>query len=687
MIALEHLSMQFGGNYLFRDVTFTVRTTDRMGLVGPNGAGKSTLLRIIAGVYEPEEGQVGFPTGYRIGYLPQEPTLDQAAQKRTLLAEALRAKEELIAIEEALEEVQLKLETSTDYESDSYMKLITRFGDLNHKFEDAGGFELKAQTQKILNGLGFSDTDQERHVAEFSGGWQMRLMLAKLLISNPDALLLDEPTNHLDLESMIWLEDFLKAYDGSIVLVSHDRSFLNAVCNRTAEIDAGKIDVYAGNYDYYEKTKAEREAQKVAIAENLAIKRKEIESFIERFRYKATKSRQAQSRIKMLERMERIELTSKGGSVHFAFPPAQPSGRMVFELEGLAKSYDGEVDIFSNVDLFIEKGQRLAFLGKNGQGKTTMGKILAGQEPSTGGVLRNGYNVTIGYYAQHQAEALDPKLTVLETLEQVSRAQFFHQGKSSAATYSQQQIRNLLGAFLFGGDDVFKPVKVLSGGEKSRLALAKMLLEPVNTLILDEPTNHLDMRSKEVVKEALLAFEGTIIVISHDRDFLDDLVERVITFGDGVVKEYMNPLEQYLDELHHSELARIQGKKKKEGKLVPMAPKETPKPVAVAKPIAAPKPVESQADQKERKRKEAEERNQRAQREKPLRNKIKKTEEDIARYEAEMQTIADAMLDGAYFTDGERVKKDAERHAQLKTSLEKLYFDWSKMNEELETLV
>lgn len=678
MIALEHLSMQFGGDFLFKDVTVTVRPGDRMGLIGPNGAGKSTLLRIIAGVYEPESGKVATPTGFRIGYLPQEPTLDATAQERHLLTEALRAKPELIAIEDELEEVQMKLETATDHESASYHKVLDRFGELTHKFEDSGGFELKAQTQKILSGLGFTEADLTRPVKEFSGGWQMRLMLAKLLISRPDGLLLDEPTNHLDLESLIWLEDFLKAYEGLIIIVSHDRTFLNKVTNRTAEIDQAKIEVFPGNYDFYERFKAEREAQKEAVAANLAAKRKEIESFIERFRYKATKSRQAQSRIKMLERMERIELTSKGGSVHFNFPPAPPSGRMVFEMEGLAKSYDGVHDIFNNVDLFIERGQRIAFLGKNGEGKTTMGKILAGEEPTTGGVLKLGHNVTIGYYAQHQAEALDPKLNVLETLDSVARAQFFHQGSSSANIYSQQQIRNLLGAFLFQGDDVLKPVKVLSGGEKSRLALAKMLLEPVNTLILDEPTNHLDMQSKEVVKEALLAFEGTVIVISHDRDFLEDLVDRVITFGGGKVKEYIHPLEQYLTDLHESELARIQGKKlEKREQRITVTPIEE---------AGLPKKTESRDEQKERKRREAEERNARAQREKPLRTKISKVEADIAKFEAEIQSIEDAMLDPDYYSDGERVKKDNERHSQAKQKLDSLYFDWAKLNEELEEL-
>src|SRR5436190_7313638 len=381
MIALEHISMQFTGDYLFRDVTFTVRAGDRLGLVGPNGAGKTTLLRIIAGVYEPESGIVNIPTGYKVGYLPQEPTLDSDAQRRSLLAEALRAKEDLIEIEEALAEVQAKMEDpDQDHNSPEYFKLIDRFGSLHHKFEDLGGFELESAAKKILVGLGFTERDFDRSLFEFSGGWQMRLLLAKLLIARPDALLLDEPTNHLDLESLLWLEEYLRAYDGTIIIVSHDRAFLNAICNRTAEIDRSKIEVYAGNYEYYEKTKAEREAQLVARAQNLESRRKELEGFVERFRYKATKAKQAQSRLKMLERMERIELTSKGKAVHFSFPESSASGRMVFEVQRGAKSYDGVTDIFHNVDLRIERGDRVALLGKNGEGKTTMGKVFAGQE-------------------------------------------------------------------------------------------------------------------------------------------------------------------------------------------------------------------------------------------------------------------------------------------------------------------
>ncbi len=679
MIALEHIDMQFGGDYLFRDVTFTVRPGDRVGLVGPNGAGKTTLLRIIAGVYQPEDGNINTPTGYKVGYLPQEPTLDSEAQKRTLIAEALRAREDLIEIEEALAEIQIKLEDpNQDHMGPEFMNILERFGTLHHQYEDLGGFELESAAKKILVGLGFEDKDFNRPIWEFSGGWQMRLLLAKLLIASPDALLLDEPTNHLDLESLLWLEDFLRAYEGLIIMVSHDRSFLNAITNRTAEINRSKIEVYPGNYEYYERTKAEREAQLVARAANLDAHRKELESFVERFRYKATKAKQAQSRVKMLERMERIELSGTGPSVHFSFPPAQPSGRMVFEIENGAKSYDGVRDIFNGVDLRIERGDRVAFLGKNGQGKTTMGKILAGQEKLTGGTLTLGHNVLLGYYAQHQAEALDQDMTVLETVESISRAQFFNQTSTSGTPKTMAQIRTLLGAFLFRGDDVHKPVRVLSGGEKSRLAMAKMLLEPSNTLILDEPTNHLDMQSKEVVKEALLQFDGTVIVVSHDRDFLEDLTDKLITFQDGIVKEYTKPMEEYLTELRSAELSTIQSKKS--------AARQLKAEKAQAEKIAAAQPIAPTVDEKERKRLEAADRNARHQKEKPIRNKINEIEKKIETLEKEKGTIEDAMYAADYYSSAERVKKDSERLAAIKTALEEHFFKWSGFSEELEKL-
>jgi ATP-binding cassette subfamily F protein 3 len=668
LIALEHLAVQFGGKYLFRDVTFTIRIGDRVGLVGPNGAGKSTMMKIIAGFQQPEEGEVQIPRDYKLGYLPQEPTLEEGALNRSILAEALRSKEDLLAYTEELEVVQQALsDNADDHDTKEYHDLLDRFGELSHKFEDAGGFTIEAESAKVLSGLGFTEQDFSRPLKEFSGGWQMRVLLAKLLIKRPDILLLDEPTNHLDLESMMWLEEFLNGYEGSMLLISHDRKFLNDVTGRTAEISpGGKCEVFPGNYDYYETAKAEREALLEAQSATLEIRRKELERFVERFKSKASKAKQAQSRVKMLERMERVELASKAPSVHFAFPAAPPSGRTAFEIEHGAKSYDGVKDIFSDCDLRIERGERVAFLGKNGEGKTTLGKILAGVEKLTKGKLGQTHNVTIGYYAQHQADDLDPKLTVLETVDALARAKFFAGGEKSGPNYNEGQLRALLGAFLFRGDDVFKRVKVLSGGEKSRLALAKMLLEPCNTLILDEPTNHLDMRSKEVLKQALMAFDGTIILISHDRDFLEDLVERIITFGKGKVKDYMGSLEQYLDELHELELARIRGKQtfKTDGK--------------------ENQSVVSEQDAKERKRIEAEERNARSQKERPLRNKIKKIEEEIAMLEKKKEEIEHAMLQPDYYKDRNRVTADAKKTAEFRTRLEKLYYNWSQITEELE---
>jgi ATP-binding cassette subfamily F protein 3 len=674
MIALEHLAVQFGGKYLFRDVTFTIRIGDRVGLIGPNGAGKSTMMKIMAGFQTPEEGEVQIPRDYKLGYLPQEPTLEEGALDRSILAEALRSKEDLLAITEELEVVQQALtDNADDHESQAYHDLLDRFGELHHKFEDEGGFTIEAESAKVLSGLGFTEKDFERPLREFSGGWQMRVLLAKLLIKRPDILLLDEPTNHLDLESMMWLEEFLNGYEGSMLLISHDRKFLNDVTGRTAEISpGGKCEVFPGNYDYYEKAKAEREALLEAQSATLDLRRKELERFVERFKSKASKAKQAQSRVKMLERMERVELASKAPSVHFSFPVAQQSGRTPFEIEDAAKSYDGVRDIFSHCELRIERGERIAFLGKNGEGKTTMGKILAGSEEFTKGALKLGHNVTIGYYAQHQADDLDPKLTVLETVDSLARASFFNGGEKNGINYTEGQLRSLLGAFLFRGDDVFKKVRVLSGGEKSRLAIAKMLLEPCNTLILDEPTNHLDMRSKEVLKQAIMAFEGTVIVISHDRDFLEDLVDRIITFGKGVVKDYMGSLEQYLDELHETELARIRGKKTFKDE----------KPKQQAAQIQEPA-----KNGKDDKRAKAENRNAISQKEKPLRNKIKKIEDEIAAIEKKKEELEHTMLEPNYYKNSDRVAKDAKQTAEYKKKLEELFYSWSRASEEFESFV
>ncbi len=606
MIAVEHLSVQFGGKYLFRDASFTIGGRDRAGIVGGNGAGKSTLLKIIYGLMTPESGVVQSPRGYTLGYLPQEVSFDEVTLNRSALSEVMLAREELVQYQDELDQIQILMETETDHTSDKYSQALDRFGELHHLLETGNAYSLEADAARILNGLGFSELDLYRPIKEFSGGWQMRVLLAKLLLQKPNALLLDEPTNHLDLASIMWLEQYLYSYEGVVLIVSHDRVFLNAIATKIVSVSPQRIiEVFTGNYDKFEEQLAEREVLRAAQAATQNIRRKELESFVERFRYKASKAKQAQSRVKMLERMERIELVDKTPFISFQFPEARPSGRTVFEIENGAKSFVPSKYVFSDCDLRVERGDRIAFLGRNGEGKTTLGKIIAGAEQLTDGVMKIGHNVSLAYYAQHVADSLDPNATVFETIDTVARSLYFN--SQSKINYTESQIRSLLGSFLFRGDDVIKPVKVLSGGEKSRLALAKLLLTPSNTLILDEPTNHLDMRSKEVLKQALLGFEGTIIVISHDRDFLRDLTERVITFGDGKVKEYYGDLETYLIELAEKERAEIGASKR----------------AAKAKVEEVQQPI---VPEKERKRNEASDRNSKHKKLKPLKDELTKIE-------------------------------------------------------------
>jgi ATP-binding cassette, subfamily F, member 3 len=664
MIAVEHLSVQFGGKYLFKDASFTLSGRDRAGVVGANGAGKSTLLKIMYGLQQPESGGIQTPRDFSLGYLPQEISFDDVTLERTALAEVMMARAEVVGWMEDLDHQSHLLSTHPDHTSDEYMAIIEKFGDLQHKIEGADAYTLEADASRILNGLGFSETDQHRPIKEFSGGWQMRIMLGKLLLQHPDGLLLDEPTNHLDLASLLWLEEFLKVYDGVIAVVSHDRDFLNGLTTKTAYVAPNKtIELFSGNYDYFEKTCAEREAQRAAQAANIATRRGEMERFVEKFRYKASKAKQAQSRIKMLERMERIELSEHEPFIHFDFPEAKPSGRTAFEIKDGGKSY-GEKHVFSGCDLRIERGERVAFLGRNGEGKTTLGKILAGVENLTEGENVLTHNVALGYYAQHVADSLDPKATVYETIDTVVRSLYFNSDKK--LNYNEGQIRALLGSFLFRGDDVIKPVRVLSGGEKSRLALAKLLLVPSNTLILDEPTNHLDMRSKEVLKQALMTFEGTIVVISHDRDFLRDLCDRVITFGGGQVKEYFGALEDYILELDQKEREEVlAAKRAKAG--------EKAKEAAAAAPPT-----------KERKREDAADRNERSKKLKPLKDKLTNIEKKIAPLEAEQKKLEEATFEPEYYSDTNRVKTDGKRTGEIKTLLEDLYYQWTQVSEELE---
>lgn len=531
MITINGLSVHFPGGYLFRDISFVVGNRDRIGLVGKNGAGKSTLMKVVAGKQEYESGSVVISAGQTIGYLPQEMV---PSSQISVLEEALTAFDVLNRMEKTLEQLTIQIAESTDYESKEYENLLQTHSELSERIVMMGADNRQAETEKILLGLGFLHSDFSRKMTEFSSGWQMRVELAKLLLQKPEVLLLDEPTNHLDIESIQWLENFLRSYYGAVILVSHDRTFLDNITTRTIEITAGKIYDYKTNYSEYVKLHAERMEQQQSRLNNQQKQIAQTEKFIERFRYKATKSKQVQSRIKLLEKMDKIEIDDiDTSSIHFRFPPAPHSGKVVLETELLNKNY-GEKIVLKEVNILIEKGEKVAFVGKNGEGKSTLSKIIVGETESSGGVCRLGHAVSIGYFAQNQAALLDGEKTVFETIDEV------------AVGDVRTRIRNILGSFLFDENDIEKKVKVLSGGEKTRLALAKLLLEPVNLLVLDEPTNHLDMLSKDILKMALMQYDGTLIVVSHDRDFLQGLTDTIYEFSHHKVKQFKGDIFDFL---------------------------------------------------------------------------------------------------------------------------------------------
>ena len=531
MITINGLSVHFPGGYLFRDISFVVGNRDRIGLVGKNGAGKSTLMKVVAGKQEYESGSVVISAGQTIGYLPQEMV---PSSQISVLEEALTAFDVLNRMEKTLEQLSIKIAESTDYESKEYENLLQTHSELSERIVMMGSNNRQVETEKILLGLGFLHSDFSRKMTEFSSGWQMRVELAKLLLQKPEVLLLDEPTNHLDIESIQWLENFLRSYYGAVILVSHDRTFLDNITTRTIEITAGKIYDYKTNYSEYVKLHAERMEQQQSRLNNQQKQIAQTEKFIERFRYKATKSKQVQSRIKLLEKMDKIEIDDiDTSSIHFRFPPAPHSGKVVLETELLNKNY-GEKIVLKEVNILIEKGVKVAFVGKNGEGKSTLSKIIVGETESSGGVCRLGHAVSIGYFAQNQAALLDGEKTVFETIDEV------------AVGDVRTRIRNILGSFLFDENDIEKKVKVLSGGEKTRLALAKLLLEPVNLLVLDEPTNHLDMLSKDILKMALMQYDGTLIVVSHDRDFLQGLTDTIYEFSHHKVKQFKGDIFDFL---------------------------------------------------------------------------------------------------------------------------------------------
>ena len=531
MISINKLSIHFTGTYLFDDVSFIINDKDRIGLVGKNGAGKSTLLKILSGEMEPESGEIVKTSGQTVGYLPQEMIPDS---KRNVFQEALTAFEEALSLQKKVKELTIQIAERTDYESDDYLNLVHLFSEADERFRLIGGHTMQADTEKILLGLGFLKSDFDRPMIAFSSGWQMRVELAKILLKKPDTILLDEPTNHLDIESIQWLEGFLINYPGAVVLVSHDRAFLDNVTTRTIEITLGRINDYKASYSEYVEQRAERRENQMAAFNNQQKSIDDIENFIERFRYKSTKSRQVQSRIKMLEKMDKIEVEDiDNSSIRFKFPPAPHSGRVVVEAVDLIKNF-GEKLVLNDINFAINKGESIAFVGKNGEGKTTLSKIIVG-ELDYKGKMQLGHQVIIGYFAQNQAAMLDGEKTVFETIDDIAVGDI------------RPKVRSILGGFLFGTEDIDKKVKVLSGGEKSRLALAKLLLTPVNLLVLDEPTNHLDMQSKDILKNALLQFEGTLIVVSHDRDFLQGLTEKVFEFRNKQIKPYIGDIYDFLE--------------------------------------------------------------------------------------------------------------------------------------------
>ena len=542
MISVDNLSVEFAARPLFQGVSFVVNPKDRIALVGKNGAGKSTLLKILAGLQQHTSGTVSTPRETTIGYLPQVMVLQD---ERTVIEETEAAFAHISDLQDEIARMNDELAQRTDYESAEYMALVERFTHESERFSMMGGMNYRAEMERTLLGLGFERTDWDRPTREFSGGWRMRIELAKLLLRRPDVLLLDEPTNHLDIESIRWLEQFLARSGSSVVLVSHDRAFINNVTNRTLEISCGKITDYKVKYDEFVRLRAERREQQLRAYENQQKEMADIRDFIERFRYKPTKAVQVQSRIKQLEKMVPIEVDEiDTASLHLKFPPCSRSGDYPVICEDLRKDY-GAHCVFHDVNLTIKRGEKVAFVGKNGAGKSTLVKCIM-QEIDHGGRLQLGHNVEIGYYAQNQAQLLDENLTVFDTIDRVATGDI------------RLKIRDILGAFMFGGEASDKKVKVLSGGERSRLAMIKLLLEPVNFLILDEPTNHLDMRTKDVLKEAIQAFDGTVILVSHDREFLDGLVDKVYEFGGGQVREHLGGIYDFLhkkdieslDELH-----------------------------------------------------------------------------------------------------------------------------------------
>lgn len=644
MISVEGLTVEFGGFTLFDDISFVVNKKDRIALVGKNGAGKSTMLKIFAGLQPPTRGNISYPKDITIGYLPQHMTLKEG---NTVFEEASLAFEHIQKMEAELEYVNRQLAERTDYESEAYHNLIEKSAHLNEQFLMSGGNNFQAEIEKALTGLGFNRTDFTRPTSEFSGGWRMRIELAKLLLQRPEVLLLDEPTNHLDIESIQWLENFLATRANAVILVSHDRAFLDAVTQRTVEISLGRIYDYKVPYSKYVELRKEHREHQMRAFENQQKQIQKTEEFIERFRYKATKAVQVQSRIKQLDKIERLEVDDEDNAMlNLKFPPAPRSGSYPVITEDVEKSY-GDHLIFKDVTFTINRGDKVAFVGKNGEGKSTLVKCIMG-ETDFKGKLELGHNVKIGYFAQNQAQLLDEEKTVFETIDYVAIGDI------------RTKIRDILGAFMFGGEASDKKVKVLSGGERSRLAMIRLLLEPVNLLILDEPTNHLDMKSKDVLKDALREFEGTVIVVSHDRDFLNGLVDKVYEFGNQQVKEHLGGIYEFLQRKKMDSLKELE---------VPAnVPSKNEEPEKIAE-----DPVNKLS---------YEERKELSRQIKRIEKQISDIEQTIENKESE---VADIEMKLAT-PEGAADTSLFEKHGQLAKELEKDMSRWEELTVELENM-
>ena len=641
MISIQNLSVEFNSTALFSGVNFVINKRDKIALVGKNGAGKSTMLKIIAGLQEPTGGVVAVQKDITIGYLPQQMIL---TDERSVVEEVRTVFGKLDEMKVSLARMNTELAERTDYESESYAELIDRISNLSDLVQMEESENGEAELEKTLLGLGFVRSDFDRNTSEFSGGWRMRIELAKLLLMRPDVLLLDEPTNHLDIESIQWLETFLKQKANVVVLVSHDRAFIDNVTNRTLEISCGKVYDYQVNYSKYVVLHQERIEQQMRAYENQQKQIQQTERFIERFRYKATKSVQVQSRIKQLEKIEEIEVDEVDNSrLNLKFPPAPRSGDYPVICEGVAKKY-GDHTVFSNVDLTIKRGEKVAFVGKNGEGKSTLVKCIMNEIPYDGN-LKIGHNVKIGYFAQNQASLLDGEITVFDTIDQVAVGDI------------RTKIRDILGAFMFGGEASDKKVKVLSGGEKTRLAMIRLLLEPVNLLILDEPTNHLDMKTKDVLKQAIADFDVTVIVVSHDRDFLDGLVEKVYEFGGGKVREHLGGIYDFLQHKQMESLRELE-------KSVPSKTDND----------QIQEPAVSSGKQSYAEKKEFEKQIRKAER------LVKDAEAKVSQLEAELKVVEDKLSAGA--TDNGLF----ERHGEVSKSLDAAMSEWEDATMELENL-